>query len=119
MSAFQETTAAGLAAIDAVAGRTITYRRGGDSVQITEAVRGESRFEAQDVEGLTTRVRVGDYLFDADKLLLDSQQTEPRAGDEIDDGTETFEVYSPGGAEEAFRYSDHARTRLRVHTRQI
>lgn len=95
-------------------GRTVTYTRGGDSVQLS-AARSVSRGEV-DTGAMTLESVQPDYLFLGADLVLSGQQVEPQAGDVIDDDGQRYEVL-PMGAEPAWRYADPARGVMRVHCR--
>lgn len=123
MSAFADRLRAGLDRVHAHAAVGVVYRRDGETIEELTAVPARSAFEAIDAEGLTTRRRVRDYKIDAAALVFGGLAVEPRSGDQIDetiDGvTVTFEVYEPGRHERSWRYADVARTRYRIHTREI
>lgn len=123
MRALDHALAATQGVMDALQGDIISYRRREITIPLW-AVVGESRFDSESTDGLTTQVRTRDWLIRADHLVLAGERVEPAAGDEIMaielDGSRTvWEVSAPGGMELAWRYSDPARTRLRVHTREI
>ena len=76
--------------------------------------------EYTDGYGATIIDKARDYLVHAADLVLGGERTLPLAGDTIEetDGGETllYEVTALG-PEPAYRYSDPARVRLRIHTK--
>jgi len=102
--------------------RTVTYRRGADSVQVAATV-GETVFRLVEDYGAQVRVVRRDYLIAADDLALNGQRVLPEAGDRIEetDGDRVFvyEVMGPGGGEPDWRYSDPYRRTLRIHTKHV
>lgn len=118
--AFQSFTTAGLAAIRRLAGVTVTYHRGAFSVELPATV-GSTDITILDGNGFQTIVSSRDYLIEAAALVLDGEQVEPQKGDlivEVIDGqTCTHQPLDLNG-EPSFRYSDPARSQLRIHTKQ-
>ena len=102
--------------------RTVTYRRGADSVDVLATV-GETVFRLTEDYGAQVRVVRRDYLIAADDLVLSGQRVLPEAGDRIEesDGDQVFiyEVMGPGGGEPDWRYSDPYRRTLRIHTKHV
>ena len=110
-------------ALRRAAGRRITYRRpssggGSESVDLT-AVKGTSRYNATETDGLTTEVNIEDFLIDVAALRLGGSAVQPKAGDRIEEGGLTYEVMAPGGNEPAWRHLDAGRTTYRIHTKLI
>ena len=101
--------------------RTVTYRRGVDSVSVQATV-GRTVFEQDDGSGVIIRTEVRDYLIDTADLVLAGQLALPERGDrieEIEAGKKfTYEVMTLG-TEPHWRYSDAYRKTLRVHTKHI
>ncbi|MCK6458219.1 MAG: hypothetical protein L6Q92_17030 [Phycisphaerae bacterium] len=101
--------------------RTVTYQRGGDSVDVAATI-GRTEFEQADDFGVIHKVESRDYLVRTTDLVLASVQTLPKAGDRVreTDGAKTFvyEVMAPG-SEPPFRYSDPYRRTLRIHTKHV
>jgi len=101
--------------------RTVTYRRGSDSVELSATV-GQTVFRLTDEQGFEVRIVTRDYLIAADDLLLAGSQTEPRRGDRIEetDGgvTRVYELLGPGGEPE-WRWSGPNHVTLRVHTKEV
>lgn len=112
-----------LATLRGVAGVSVTYRRGAHSVALPEVATGNSRIEMQTgADGSYTVFDSRDFLFAAEDLILNSVVTLPRAGDTIEEvsGGETFTYRAMDlGGEPCYRYSDFARTQLRVHTKLV
>lgn len=103
-------------------GRTVTYRRGGNSVEVTASI-GQTTFRTVVDYGAQVRTARRDYLVSTVDLVLNSERVLPEAGDRIEeiDGDQTFvyEVMGPGGDEPAWRYSDPYRRVLRIHTKHV
>jgi hypothetical protein len=106
--------------------RTVTYQRGGDSVELSATI-GRTEFEQADEFGVIHEIESRDFLMRTADLVLAGAQTLPRTGDRIREtdlsagqagGTKTFvyEVLAPGN-EPPFRYSDPFRRTLRIHTK--
>jgi len=96
---------------------TVTYRRGGDAVELA-ASRGHSDFEVADDYGIAIQVQTADFLVLADDLVLAGQAALPQASDCIEADDATFEVRAPGG-QAAWRYTGPHRHTLRIHTQEI
>ncbi|MFB3894447.1 MAG: hypothetical protein ACE15C_20795 [Phycisphaerae bacterium] len=101
--------------------RTVTYQRGGESVEIA-ATLGATSLDVSDEAGATVRTRQTDFIVSADALVLGGVVVTPQVGDRIlvPSGGKTlvFEVLAlPGG--EHFRPADPMGTTLRVHAKQI
>ncbi|RIK82065.1 MAG: hypothetical protein DCC67_07565 [Planctomycetota bacterium] len=101
--------------------RTVTYQRGGQSVELAATI-GRTEFEQADHFGVIHRTQSRDFLVRAADLVLGGQPALPVAGDRIreGDGDKTFvyEVMAPG-SEPPFRYSDPYRRTLRIHTKHV
>ncbi len=101
--------------------RTVTYLRGGDSVDLPATI-GRTEFEQADEYGVVHRTQSRDFLVLAADLVLGGAPTLPQAGDRIREsvGDQTFlyEVMAPAG-EPPWRYSDPYRKALRIHTKFI
>jgi len=101
--------------------RTVTYLRGGDSVDLAATI-GRTEFEQVDEHGVIHRTESRDFLVLTADLVLAGVPTLPRAGDRIREtaGDQIFiyEVMAPGG-EPPFRYSDPYRKTLRIHTKHV
>lgn len=99
---------------------TVTFRRGGSSVELDATV-GQTKFDQEDSEGRLTQVETRDYLVTAADLILDGSPVEPRPGDEF--------VETLAGVPTVFRVmdlpgrpcfdSDPYRTTLRIHTKDL
>ncbi|MBP9035628.1 MAG: hypothetical protein KBG29_17180 [Pseudomonadales bacterium] len=101
--------------------RTVTYLRGGDSVELAATI-GQTTFEQADEYGVIRRTQSRDYLISAADLVLAGVPEQPRAGDRIREtaGEQIFlyEVMAPGG-EPPWRFSDPQRNTLRIHTKFV
>lgn len=106
------------------AGVAVTYRRGIASVELT-AVPGQTALEATGEIGVVAQFHTRDYLIRSADLVLSGDQVEPIQGDqivEVDQAsgrTRTYEVMSPGADMPAWRYCDHGRSIIRIHTKLI
>lgn len=117
MSRFDDLVSRGLDRLREQAGKTVTYTRGANSVSLT-AVVGQSPHEQLDDVGMPVTAQSRDYLFKASDLVLASVAVEPQQGDQITDSGSTYSVRSMG-SEPAWRYSDHDRTTIRIHTVEV
>jgi len=97
---------------------TVTYRRGGLSVQLS-ATRGQTVFRLADGYGATVRTVQRDYLVAVADLILDGTITLPLRGDQIIDDTEVYEVMGPGSNEPDWRFTDPDRSALRIHVKHV
>jgi len=104
-----------------VAGVSVSYHRGADSVTIT-AVPATTSMEAIDDAGSMVRLKVRDYLVKAADLVLDGIIVEPDRGDQIKEviGSTRFvhEVLGPVG-QQHFAWSSIDGSVLRVHTQEF
>ena len=121
MSVFSEAITASMATVNAYCGETVTYRRAASEIEIT-ATRGARQLAVVEEGGAETTFHSTDFLCLAEAIDFGAGQVEPAVGDEIDAAingdTVTFEVMDEAGAKH-FEYRDHARTMLRIHTKQI
>lgn len=113
---FETAIAKGLAKVKAVAGVPVTIARGSASAEVEKAIRGSSPVEVTDSNGQRILITRRDFLIDADDYDFGDGPVEPKSGDEITDGTDTYEVAPLGGRNAPWRWSDRARTRYRIHT---
>lgn len=101
--------------------RTVTYRRGVDSVDLPASI-GRTEFEIDSGVGVLERTESRDYLVTAADLVLGGWPALPQRGDRIEEraGTTVYihEVMAPG-KEPAWRYSDPYRKTLRIHTKLV
>ena len=106
------------ASLSSVAGRPCVYRRGSEALEIT-AYPGQTAFETvSGLDDISEAFYSRDYLFRACDLVLGGEPTLPVPGDQIIDGQTVYEVMR-GQGERPYRFSDHARTLLRVHTKEV
>jgi hypothetical protein len=122
MSAFGDAIAQGLASIGDVAGETVTYTRGADTIGGLTAVPGSTKFGTEEVEGFGIGFVSNDWIFDAAKLLIAGVKITPKRGDLVKwtkGGVQRmYEVLKDAGGGPPYRFSDSARTRIRVHTKE-
>lgn len=114
MSAFGDAIGCLSTSLQSVAGTTITYRRLGETPLSITATVGQTVFEQDSQFGILT-ITARDYII---PLASISDLGEPRRGDKITEGDEEYEVLSLNNSP-PFRYSDHGKTILRIHTKQI
>lgn len=99
----------------------VTYARGASTVDLNATI-GRTEFEVIDQYGVMTKVQSRDYILTAADLIIDAEVVTPKRGDKIretdGDTVYIYEVMSPGQHPE-WRYSDHSRLSLRIHTKQI
>lgn len=116
--------ALGLAArtLPAVAGGPIFYEGEGDTVWM-DAAFGRSQFQVETAEGIQIEYTDRDFLFSADRLILNGELATPKRGHRIGviekrgDG-QMFEVLAPGGAQ-VYRFCDPQGYMIRVHTKRL
>ncbi|TVQ64480.1 MAG: hypothetical protein EA379_01295 [Phycisphaerales bacterium] len=101
--------------------RTVVYSRGGETVELQATV-GRTEFEQQDRFGVLQRTESKDFLVRSEDLVFSGARVEPQFHDRIldSDGSQTwiYEVMAPGG-EPPFRFSDHSRRTMRIHTKLV
>lgn len=117
MSAFASAIAQGLDSIGQLAGESIVYSRGAQSVTLT-AVPGVTGANLDDA-GINVSVLTAlrDWIIKADDLVIGGSAVMPKRGDRITAGGLVYEVNVDG--EQVYHWSDPGHTRLRVHTKQI
>jgi len=105
--------------LQAAAGVSVTYSRVGETALTLTAVPGRTVFSST-LDG-TAKIEFGDrdYLVESADLTYG----EPALGDritEVIDGTTTvFEIVTPNTGEPAWRWSDPAHTRWRIHMKKV
>lgn len=104
-----------------VAGETVDYQRGSESVSVT-AVVGASDMERSDGDGAQVAFRSTDFIITASTIILAGFVTQPRRGDKIirtvGSTRRTHEVL-PVDGEQHFAYSDPTGKQYRIHTKLI
>lgn len=100
------------------ASRTVTYRRGGQSVTLA-ATLGQSVLKLTDGVAAWVERTERDYLIAVADLVLGGTAVKPARGDRIEDSTDgrIYEVMSPKG-EAPFR-DDSRRVWWRVRTKDV
>lgn len=106
-------------------GRTIEIKHGANWITIAATV-GNSDLEVIDEHGQLTTIRTRDYLVDSDELVFNDIQFEPDTSMQIRETLVKnsvtrkwlYQVIAPD-REQCFRYSDHHRNRMRIHTERI
>jgi len=97
--------------------RMVTYRRGGQVVQLRATV-GRTVHEELDEYGAARRHESRDFLVRVGDLVLGGEAIQPSAGDQIIMNGVTYEVMSLAG-EGPWRWSDPYRRTLRIHTKEV
>ena len=101
--------------------RTVSYRRGEDSVDVRASI-GRTVFEIEDSVGVLERTESRDFLIPASDLVLGGGEVLPQPEDRISetqgDHVYVYEVLAPG-REPCWRFSDSYRRMLRIHTKQV
>lgn len=122
MSVMDELVAVGFDVAMQMAGASIDYIRGENTLSALDAIPSEERYEVADEEGVVQEIHSRDYLLTIDDLVIGGAAIEPRAGDRIvetvNGQTLTFEVF-PVDRERCFRYRDHGRQSIRIHTKRV
>lgn len=122
----QDILSAGVAALGRVlrshAAQSILYKRGTAVVQI-DATKGSTLFESDTASGGLLRIESRDFIFEAERLVIEGDVTTPARGDKIEEmqggKTYTYEVLDLGAGTQPWRYCDPYRTLIRVHTKKI
>lgn len=102
---------------------SITLSRSGETDVTLSASIGSSEFDTEDENGFLTKVESRDFIVDAADYAFAAGAVEPARGDQfretVGSAVHVYEVFSFGSERQLFRYSDAARTRLRVHTKKV
>lgn len=106
---------AGYKAARALAGVSVTYARGADSVRV-KCVMGQTQLAAESDNGIVTVVNSHDFLFLVSDLVLSNTNILPLRGDTITHSGTTYTVLT-SGVDAQYRYTDQERKIIRVHTR--
>jgi hypothetical protein len=106
-----------MAQLTAHASRTVSYARKGTSTGTNVAATvGQTPFRVEDNNHFRIEWSDRDYLIDA--ALLTATFGTPKAGDQITDGSEFYEV-APYNQEPCFRKGDPFGVKLRIHTKRV
>lgn len=103
-----------LSAVNGLAAESIIYETLSGVTYELAAVRGAMQATIDRALTIGVDTRVVDWLIDVKALEI-----EPIEGDLIHAGDCVFEVCPPSTGEPVFIYSDHAQTRMRVHTKEV
>ena len=114
MANFHDQTTSAHGTIRAVTGVDVTYQRDTDSVGLI-AVPGMTKFQVTDYRGMVIEHESRDFIVSVDDLSL----FPPQRGDRIQQGNNLYEVMRPDGSDDIWKFSDAARTVVRVHTKFI
>lgn len=120
MSAFASAIAAALGTVHAAAGEAVTYHRGDASVALT-AVPGLNLLRTEEISDVPVSANSRDWIFQASELVIGGAVIKPRRGDLVKQTVAgelvVYEVLHDG--DQVYRYCDRARTRIRVHTKEV
>lgn len=105
----------------AQASRTVTYRRGADTITISASI-GKTEHQSKDRFNFIEIWQSRDYLILADDLKISGARITPTKGDVIEDTDDAgdpikYKVVPDG--EDVFRYSDKYGQRLRIFTKRM
>lgn len=118
---FSEIFSGALATLRGVAGETVTYTRGANSVTLSASL-GNSRIEIMESSGAVTVVDSRDFLIAVEDLVLNSVAVTPRTGDTITETcggiTYVYRVLDLP-TDQCYRFSDVGRTQFRIHTKLV
>jgi hypothetical protein len=107
--------------VKSVAGSSVTYRRGVNTVSLT-AVKSVVRVVLDGDDGTSVEADRVDWLIAAADLVLAGSQTEPVEGDQVDEtvgsSTYTYELM-PLGTDACFRRMDPQGQGLRAHSKLV
>ena len=103
-------------------GETVTYTRsaanGGGAASLV-AVIGQMTVNVEDYdEGHSINVNELDFIFDAPITVSGPADIDPKRGDTILFNGDTYKVL-PTVDNKSWRWSDHYRNKIRVHTKQV
>jgi len=99
-----------------VGGETITYSNGSGTVSLTCAV-ARTEFETVDMNGITERVEMRDFLVVASDLVISGSAVTPSRGHTITWDSGTYELMSPG-REPVHEHVDQHAYMFRIHTKR-
>jgi hypothetical protein len=122
MSILAEMVSAGFGVAMQMAGATVAYTRGSETIRALDAIPTEERYSVPNDMGIIQKIHSRDYLVEASELTIGRVAIEPRAGDRIIETISgqsmTFEVF-PVDGDRCFRYRDASRQTLRIHTKRV
>lgn len=95
--------------------RAVTYLRGDAELDIAATI-GRTVYDEATSSGVLQRVDGRDFLINAADL---ADLGEPKQGDRIVDGDDSWEVNSPAPGSPPWRYSDQFRRTMRVHCKAL
>ena len=102
--------------------RTVTYKRGSDTVEISAAP-GRTEFPIDSETAVLESYESRDWITKAADLVLDGSTVLPERGDQVRDTqgatVYVYEVMAPAG-QNHYRYADDPyRRMLRIHTKLV
>lgn len=104
--------------LTAAAGVSISYTRGATTLSLA-AIVGRTVFRSNNDQGAVIQFGDRDYLIEASALTLGAPALGDRIVETIDGVSSTFEVITPDTNEPAWRWSDPAQTRWRIHVKRV
>ena len=100
-------------------GVSVTLNRGASVTAAFTARRGDKVHEAIGQEfGLEVKMTMRDFWLPVESLVLDGDTVEPRTGDRITEGSETFEIQPPDDKKPSVQLQTGGYEYL-VHTKRI
>jgi hypothetical protein len=100
-------------------GASVTFVRGSSTSAAFKARRGDREFKSIGAEyGLEVTLLMRDFMLPIASLVIDDVVVEPRVGDRIVDGDETFEIQPPDENRPAVEKPPGSSDWL-VHTKKI
>lgn len=123
MSTFHSAITGALDAVKSATAVDVQFVRGTSTVNLS-AIPGVSKFDVIDDNGTMIRYQSRDFIVRASELEIDNEIVTPQKGDKIkeDIGSGQIAVHElmrPDGGENVWRFSDLARTYIRIHTKQV
>lgn len=116
---FHTQIANALEAIRQVTSIDVVYEREGVQIDGLKATPGKSSFDSTDASGVQILSESKDFIFAATDLQVDEEEFIPERGDRIIEGDFTYEVMTPLGSEDCWKYSDSQRSTIRIHTKLV
>ncbi len=120
MARFDDQLERGLKRLRSVAGKTVTYRRGAQSVAWNVIV-GQSDYTTTDDSGMPVSNQTRDFMGAGAELVLGGERIDPHVGDVIEesDGIRVRTHFVTAlGDDQPWRWCDAGRSTLRVHTKE-
>lgn len=105
--------------LTAHASQPVVFRRGTQEIEVL-AVPGQITSQQTDEFNRITRKQMRDWIVRLKDLTVEGEVLEPVEGDQVlcavGGRVHRYGVYSPGGNEPPYRYTDPYHTAMRIHT---